>query len=114
METHFDDFNPWRGKAVYVPVRELAEVLSGYETVMVENGERILVDTETLLAHWGFPDRPLDAYILPQPGGRHCVGLRYGTDPSEYLSLYNRSPHGIASLLERHSAPTPAPSGPSP
>jgi hypothetical protein len=67
---HFHDYNPWAHKIIYVP--SIAEVVGPlYEDyVFREYGQKV------------------DAYILPQPSGIHCFGIRYGQEENEYLSPY--------------------------
>ena len=74
MKTHWHDLNPWKDKILYIPV-ELAASLCEYSWS----------DEETL-THWRQYGDKLDAYILPQPSGLHCLGVRYGADGPEYVS----------------------------
>ena len=66
---HFN--NPWAQKLTYVRVEDLLAVLPDHYE-------------ETLTAY----GCEIDAYLLPQPGGRFSAGLRYGSRPEQYLSPY--------------------------
>lgn len=68
---HWNDFNPWARTCIYISYDEMREIL----------GQNL--QDETLAAYGS----RLDAYILPQPGGTYCFGIRYGAEPGEYLSL---------------------------
>lgn len=74
---HWHDSNPWADSVCYIPV-ELAAALCEYSW-----------GADETLAHWRQYGEKLDAYILPQPSGRHCLGVRYGAEGPEYIS-----PHG--------------------
>lgn len=81
--------NPWAREVVYVPIEELAACVDGLGQHCVNaKGERFVMTVETTLAHWRQkgPGERLDAYILPQADVYHPIGIRYGAEPSEYLS----------------------------
>lgn len=42
---------------------------------------------EAQIRMWLSQHKKLDAYILPQPSGWHSLGVRYGNEPHEYVSL---------------------------
>lgn len=67
---HFHDFNPWASKCVYV-TEDDARHLIGDEYV------------EQVFRQYG---RIVDAYLLPQPNGRYCFGIRYGISDNAYIS----------------------------
>lgn len=97
--------NPWARDVVYVPIEELAACVDGLGTTCVNaKGERFIMTVETTLSHWRQkgPGERLDAYILPQADGRHCIGVRYGAEPSEYLSPFGERAK-VAALLAKYS-----------
>jgi len=78
---HWHFYNPWRDKLVYVRLTDLLKLLpAGYSGYVANYGRR------------------LDAYLLPQPNGLFSVGIRYGSEPHEYLSPYV-DPDKAAQLL---------------
>lgn len=77
--------NPWED-AIPVPIEELAECHAGLGQLCGSAKGSFLLTKEKVLEHWGSAGKNLDAYILPQPGGYHCIGIRYGAECSEYLS----------------------------
>lgn len=77
--------NPWH--VIYVPIEELADVAQGIgERWSDVDGSTFIMTRERMLAHWRQSGEALDAYILPQPSGWHCIGIRYGSLPPQYLS----------------------------
>lgn len=70
METYFHDHNPWSHKLTYIDWSDVVTLMGevAADRVRKQYGEKI------------------DAYLLPQPGGRFSLGLRYGASPAEYLS----------------------------
>lgn len=102
---HWHESNPWADKAVYVPVEDLAEAVSG-GTIMVGSDRRIVDrDARYLLQSWSAYGDRLDAYILPQPQGQHAAGVRFGPRESDYLSLSPLHPAKVADLLASHEEP---------
>lgn len=77
---HFD--NPWRSKAIYVPLDLLVPI----------NANRYRAD---------LGDK-LDAYLLRQPDGSLLAGIRYGKEPHQYLSLSSHILGDTKSLAEKH------------
>lgn len=76
---YWHDHNPWKDDVVYISPAEADGLLQ----------EVYMDDTywmEVFLRHDGI----IDAYLLPQPGGRFSFGIRYGKDGPEYLSPYCR------------------------
>lgn len=97
--------NPWAREVVYVPIEELAACVDGLGQHCVNaKGERFVMTVETTLAHWRQkgPGERLDAYILPQADGYHPIGIRYGAEPSEYLSPFGERAK-VAALLAKYS-----------
>jgi len=78
---YWHKYNPWKDDVVYVPIESLAKCT--YDSM--RNLDRWTKE------HGG----KLDAYILPQPSGDHCIGVRYGREGSEYMS-----PHGIPKKVQ--------------
>jgi hypothetical protein len=100
MTPHWHDVNPWRDQIVYVPIERLAECVAGGTIFDSRIGKAVPYDVAWLLAHWGQGGRDrLDAYILPQPDGRHSIGVRWGADGPEYYSPHNAHPERTAALL---------------
>lgn len=77
--------NPWEN-AVSVPIEELAECHAGLGEPYYSSSGTLILTKETVLTSWQFEGYKLDAYILPQLSGYHSIGIRYGNEPSEYLS----------------------------
>jgi hypothetical protein len=67
MKIHWHFDNPWRDKAIYVPVENVAPL--SFRRYVDDFGPK------------------LDAYILVQPDGRHEAGIRFGDKPDQYLSI---------------------------
>ena len=100
---HWHEQNPWRDQIVYVPIERLAECVAG-GTILDADGVVRPYDVPWLLAHWAQCGRDkLDAYILPQPHGRHSIGVRYGADGPDYFSPHNAHPEKTAALLAEYS-----------
>jgi hypothetical protein len=98
--THWHDQNPWRDQITYVPIERLAECVA-HGTIGDADGVVRPYDVAWLLAHWAQCGRDkLDAYILPQPDGRHSLGVRWGAEGSEYYSPHNFHPEKTAALLQ--------------
>ncbi len=98
--------NPWVDSLVYVPLQELAALLSGGAY-----GASAEVTPESYLAHWSRHGNALDAYVLPGSGQ---AGLRFGSAPEAYLSPHVRDRAGFEALVERHrdAQPPATPAGP--
>jgi hypothetical protein len=100
MIKHWHDVNPWRDQITYVPIERLAECAAGGTIALGIGGEVVPFDVPFILEHWASCGRDkLDAYILPQPHGRHSIGVRYGAEGSEYFSPHNANPEKTAALL---------------
>ena len=97
MKPHWP--NPY--KVVYVPIEELAECHAGLGQLYRDlDGSTHTLTKEKILEWWG-ADKKVDAYILPQPSGEHCIGIRYGSEDHQYLSpLGDRTK--VASLLRKY------------
>jgi hypothetical protein len=104
MTPHWHRQNPWRDQITYVPIERLAACVAG-GTILDADGVVRRYSVAWLLAHWAQAGRDrLDAYILPQPDGRHSLGIRYGAEGSEYFSPHNAHPDKTRALLaEFHS-----------
>lgn len=64
---HWHDHNPWAVRLLYIP--SIAEAVGeSYERNAYQFGNK------------------LDAYLLKQPSGEFCFGIRYGECGSDYLS----------------------------
>jgi hypothetical protein len=98
MTPHWHDQNPWRDKIVYVPLERLAECVAG-GTISDHTGAIEPYDVAFVLRFWAQGGDKLDGYILPQPGGFHSIGVRYGAEGSQYLSPHNAHPEKTAALL---------------
>lgn len=83
MKIHWHFENPWRDRAIYVPLDELMPAKAdSYRTAY---GEK------------------LDAYILVQPTGSFQLGIRYGKGPDQYLSPQPSIPHDdLVQLVEQN------------
>lgn len=78
--------NPWP-YAIYVPIEELAECYVGLDKLCgLPDGSSVRMTKDWILDHWRTAGEALDAYILPYSGGQHCMGIRYGSKPEQYLS----------------------------
>ena len=77
---HFD--NPWRRKAIDVPLEDVLPLTA-----------------KAYLRDYG---PKLDAYILVQPDGRHEVGVRYGKEPHQYVSPSIQMCAFLPTLVEKH------------
>jgi hypothetical protein len=83
MRIHWHFENPWRQKAIYVPIEDLLPLThKGYVSAY---GEK------------------LDAYILRQPDGSFQSGVRYGVNEDQYLSPSPIMTTDLKSLVERHN-----------
>ena len=103
MTHHWHDQNPWRDQIVYVPIERLAECVAGGTIRIGMDGPVVPYDVAFVLQHWAGNGRDrLDAYILPQPNGRHSIGIRYGAEGSEYFSPHNANPEKTAALLAEY------------
>lgn len=74
-----------------MPIEELADALDDAYTA------------ELRLAHWRQYGDKLDAYILRN--GHFTIGVRYGDEPSEYLSVYAHDRSKIEALLKKYDNP---------
>jgi hypothetical protein len=102
MTHHWHDQNPWRDQIVYVPIERLAACVAG-GTVLDVDGVVRPYSVAWLLAHWAQAGRDkLDAYILPQPDGRHSLGVRWGAEGPEYFSPHNAHPEKTLALLAEY------------
>lgn len=99
---HWDNYNPWREKLVYVPLEELAEALADGSSIRLPDGSVVEYTAELMLEHWQRNSYCLDAYILPGQALGFSVGVRYGSHGSEYLSLHARDQSRIKELYERY------------
>ncbi len=95
--------NPF-DEAVPVPIEELAECYAYLGQQCASSSGNFIWTKEKVLKHWGaFDDKPVDAYILPQPSGNHCIGIRYGAADSEYLSPEGNK-EKVQALLDRYNS----------
>lgn len=96
---HWHDFNPWADSIVYLPsMEEFAECHAGLheycDCSRIGGSPHELMTIEWIIEHalnnarirQGTQNPKVDAYILPQPSGQHCLGLRIGPEPEEYQS----------------------------
>lgn len=81
MKIHWHFDNPWRQKAVYVPLPLLVPI----------NHQRFS----------DFGDK-VDAYLLEQPDGSILAGIRYGEKPEQYLALSPMILGNTRALLEEN------------
>jgi hypothetical protein len=100
--TYWDQYNPWRERAVYVPIEELAEALADGSNVKLSDGTVAEYTAEFILEHCQQYSLNLDAYILPSDVLGYSVGVRYGSHGPEYLSLYARDKSKIEELYARY------------
>lgn len=108
-KTHW--VNPW-SNAIPVPIEELAECHAGLGRMCArylgvdqfgsEVKETFTLTREKVLEHWGTAGDKLDAYILPQPSGYHCIGIRYGSEDQDYLSPAGDK-EKVQDLLKRYT-----------
>ena len=96
---HWHGSNRWADKIVYVPIERLAECVAG-GTITEPDGRSVPYDVARVLRHFAQGGPKLDAYILPQPSGDHSLGVRYGSEGSEYFSPHNAHPSITNALLE--------------
>jgi hypothetical protein len=73
---HWHEHNPWADDVVYIPL-ELAASFCRYSWPWRDT-----------VQHWRQYGNKLDAYILPQPSGLHCLGVRFGPEGPDYISAY--------------------------
>ncbi|MEH2517393.1 hypothetical protein V1279_002966 [Bradyrhizobium sp. AZCC 1610] len=66
MKIHWHFDNPWRDKAIYVPLAHLVPI--NHQRYQADLGDK------------------LDAYLLPQPDGTFVAGIRYGKEGEQYIS----------------------------
>jgi hypothetical protein len=103
--THWLDDNPWAEKAVYVPAEELAAALQkGAEARQTIRPGYQVHSAESHLAKWSSFSNAIDAYILPSDRGEHQAGIRFGSKPDQYLSLFVPDEGVLEDLLNRYSA----------
>ena len=100
--THWHQENPWKDTAIYVPLETLAEALSGYKSQLT-TGEDVIVSPDMQVEIWKNNGLNLDAYILPQPSGNVCVGVRYGPEPSDYISPHIHNKENVEKLCEKYT-----------
>lgn len=103
---HWHAFNPWADKVVYVPIERLAECVAGGTVFISAENRSVPFDVEYLLNQWRNGRPLLDAYILPQPEGRHSVGVRWGVEGGDYFSPYNANPELTQMLLDEFKIDT--------
>lgn len=65
----FDKYNPWKEKLVYIPSVTDA------------------TDVKTLILIVRQCGMEFDVYVLPSPSGYHSLGVRYGKEPEDYISI---------------------------
>jgi hypothetical protein len=82
MKIHWHFDNPWRDRAIYVPLQDLVPI----------NHQRYQADLGA----------KLDAYLLPQPDGSVEAGIRYGKEPDQYVSPSWLILGDTRGLAERH------------
>lgn len=102
--TYWDQHNPWNEKAVYVPIGELAECLSS-SPVRFSDGSVVEKTAEQILNNWKSYGDKLDAYVLPNINNPEMssIGVRYGGEGHQYISVYNSNVIGVVDLVNRHS-----------
>lgn len=104
---HWDQYNPWRERVVYVPLEELADALADGSSVQLPDGRVVEYTAELMLEHWRQNSYELDGYILPNGPHGLSVGVRFGSHGHEYLSLHVRDWGKIQELHDRY-ADTPS------
>lgn len=100
--SYWDQYNPWREKAVYVPLEELAEALADGSSIRLGDGSVVEYTAALMLENWHRYSYELDGYILPGPTLEYSVGVRYGSHDNEYLSLHVRDQSRIDDLYQRY------------
>jgi len=100
---YWREHNPYDDAAVYVPLEEMAECVAG-GWIGLGDGTTVRKTPEFVYSRWieQYGER-LDAYVLPQPNGRHLLGVRYGSEGSQYLSSEAGDPEKVEALLRRYS-----------
>lgn len=99
---HWHDHNPWADRLIYVPdLEELAACVAGGSVDTIHGVKPYTV--EYVVNGWRQYGKRLDAYILPQPDGRHSIGIRYGANGEEYLSPYCANLELANKLIEKYS-----------
>lgn len=94
---HWHDFNPWAEKLIYLPdLEELAAAIAP------------TTKQEETLAYWRRAGKKIDAYLLPQPSGDVSVGIRYGADGAEYISIYHNNHAALWELIRKYQPDHPA------
>lgn len=85
---YWHEYNPWKDEVVYVPIEELAECDYGLgkRYTDVDGISSFIMTKKRLIQLWTQSGPNVDAYILPCASGWHCMGIRYGKEPSEYIS----------------------------
>lgn len=93
---HWHDHNPWATKIIYLPdLDELSACLDPYRPT----------DQRDSWLH-SHPDGKLDAYILPQLGGIHSCGVRWGIRGDEYYSPHI-NPYVAELLISKYGPKDP-------
>lgn len=85
---HWHKYNPWKNDIVYISLEEAAECCEGGLISLGVHNDNVTVQRDKwfLFQQWKLVGDKLDAYILPQPSGDHCIGIRYGKKDYQYLS----------------------------
>ena len=96
---HWHDFNPWAAEIVYLPSMEEFALCHGglnkiWDCSATGGSAEELMTMDKLIDHMlnnarikqDTTDPKVDPYILPQPTGRHSLGLRIGPNPEDYHS----------------------------
>ena len=102
MTPHWHEQNPWRDQITYVPLERLAECVAGGTVRIGIDGPVQPYDAAFVLQRWTQTSEKLDGYILPQPDGRHSIGVRYGAEGSQYYSPHNAHPEKTRALLAEY------------
>jgi hypothetical protein len=105
---HWDQDNPWREKLVYVPLEELADALADGRTIQLTDGSVVEYTPELMMEHWHQYSDQLDAYLIPGAEFGYSVGIRYGANDSDYLSLYAPDQTKLLYLFQQYSQQPPA------
>lgn len=78
--------NPY-SEAISVTLEELASCDAALNTRCgFPDGSSRVLTLADLLDYYRSRGVRLDAYVLPQPSGRHCIGVRFGPRDEDYLS----------------------------